>query len=81
MSEDVSKLNYDKTQFAREESKLTISKQRIRNEEEREELNFQIMFALELFFSLLKLKNIQGEKTNILIYFRFSFVRGIEAIL
>ena len=62
MSEDVSKLNYDKTQFAREESKLTISKQRIRNEEEREELNFQIMFALELFFSLLKLKNIQGEK-------------------
>ena len=81
MSEDVSKLNYDKTQFAREESKLTISKQRIRNEEEREELNFQIMFALELFFSLLKLKNIQGEKKNILIYFRFSFVRGIEAIL
>ena len=54
MSEDVSKLNYDKTQFAREESKLTISKQRIRNEEEREELNFQIMFALELFFHCLK---------------------------
>ena len=53
MSEDVSKLNYDKTQFAREESKLTISKQRIRNEEEREELNFQIMFALELFFHCL----------------------------